>query len=92
MREAASFIASRSGSAEAGLVHAVLQFAERTIRSWRNRRSVAQLSEFDDHMLADLGLTRGDVSAALSQPFSQDPSAELKRISLGNRSRWERGR
>ena len=64
MREAAAFIASRTGSAEAGIVQTVMQFAEQTFRSWRNRRSVSRLSEFDDHILADLGLTRSDVNAA----------------------------
>ncbi len=88
MREAASFIASRSGHAEAGLLQALQQFAEKAVRSWRNRRSVARLSEFDDHLLADLGLTRGDVEAALSQPFSHDPSVELQRIARD--SRWRR--
>jgi uncharacterized protein YjiS (DUF1127 family) len=86
MREAASFIASRSAPAEAGLVHAVLQFAEQTIRTWRNRKSVARLSELDDHLLSDLGLTRGDVDAVLSQPFSSDPSLQLQRIARD--SRW----
>lgn len=89
MREAASFIASRSDPAEVGLVHAVLQFAERTVRTWRNRRAVGRLSELDDHVLADVGLTRGDVDAALSRPLIHDPSIELAR--LVGESRW-RGR
>ncbi|MGH6922199.1 MAG: DUF1127 domain-containing protein [Propylenella sp.] len=86
MREAASFIASRSGFAAAGFVPAALQFAERTVRAWRNRRSVVRLTELDDHLLADLGLTRRDVNAALSQPLFRDPSAELRRVA--GESRW----
>jgi uncharacterized protein YjiS (DUF1127 family) len=86
MREAASFIASRSGFAEAGLVPAALQFAERTVRAWRNRKSVARLGELDDHLLADLGLTRRDVNLALAQPLFSDPSAELRRVA--GESRW----
>ena len=90
MREAASFIAGRSGYAQVGLINAVLQFVERTLQSWRNRRAVVHLSELDDHALADLGLTRGDVAAALSQPFSHDPSLQLQQIAQRNRSRWVR--
>jgi uncharacterized protein YjiS (DUF1127 family) len=37
-------------------------------RAWRDRRELAHL---DDHMLRDLGLTRGDLDAALGQPFWQ---------------------
>lgn len=88
MRQASFTAANRSESAGVGLVHAVLQFAERTIRSWRNRRSVMQLSALDDHILADLGVTRGDVEAVLSQPFTRDPSDELRRIA--RRNRWRR--
>lgn len=89
MPQASSVVTGRSEAAGVGLVHAVLQFAERTIRSWRNRKSVMQLSELDDHILADLGVTHGDVMTALSQRFSRDPSSELQRIARGNRWRAE---
>ena len=78
MREAAAFIAGRSASAEAGLLGAALQFGRQAFRRLRNRRLVVRLSELDDHMLADLGLTRRDVDVALTQPFPRDPSAELE--------------
>jgi len=65
----------------------VLQFAERTIRAWRNRRTAAKLTEFDDHILQDLGLNRSDVYDALDTPFSSDPSLELQRYALRNRAR-----
>jgi hypothetical protein len=38
-------------------------------------------------MLADIGLTRGDVRQALDLPFSQDPSLELRRLVAENRGR-----
>ena len=56
----------------------------------RNRRQVLLLTELDDHVLSDIGVTRSDVRSALSRPFSADPSLELERIALSNRSRWRR--
>jgi len=46
------------------------QFAERI----RNRRDVTQLAEFDDRMLRDIGLTRGDVLDAFAEPLWRDPT------------------
>jgi uncharacterized protein YjiS (DUF1127 family) len=57
-------------------------------RFWRrrqNRRSIMNLSEFDDHRLADLGLSRHDVASGLSLPSSQDPSHHLNMIAAGRR-------
>ena len=39
----------------------------------RNRRALLKLNELDDHLLADIGLTRGSVSMARSQPLLSDP-------------------
>ena len=44
---------------------------------WTRRREVGDLMSLDDRMLADLGLTRGDVSASLATPFLQDPTRQL---------------
>ncbi len=53
--------------------------------AWRNRREIRHLLEFDDHMLADIGLSRSDVLAAMmSDPFD-DPSNRL--IRSRNKSR-----
>ncbi len=87
MREAASFIASQSRSAPAPILPALLDFAHAAWRGWANRRKLASLSEFDDHMLADIGLSRDDVQMALDLPFAQDPSVELQRRALRNRGR-----
>jgi len=86
MREAASFIARQSGSAEAGALQEILHAARRAFRSWQNRRRIASLSDFDDHILADMGITRGDVRQALDTPFAHDPTLELQRLALRNRS------
>jgi uncharacterized protein YjiS (DUF1127 family) len=78
MRNAASFIASQSVSSEAGLLLTVLRKAQEVFGAWKSRREVANLSDFDDHLLADIGLTRGDVREALDLPFSYDPGRELQ--------------
>lgn len=91
MREAASFIASQGNLAPAGVLSALLRSASAALRSWNNRRQVKALGEFDDHLLADIGVTREDVRWALDLPFSHDPGIELQRRALRNRARsWRR--
>lgn len=85
MRDAASFIASQTSPASGGLVTAFLREVRFRVRSLNNRRAIARLSDFDDHQLADIGLTRQDLSRALQLPFGADPAAELERRSLRNR-------
>ena len=48
-----------------------------------NRRAIRELDQSDDRLLKDIGLTRGDVSAALDVPFYRDPSANLAAHSGG---------
>ena len=43
----------------------------------RGRKAVARLAAFDDRMLADIGLHRSDVDAALAAPWNTDPTAVL---------------
>ena len=43
----------------------------------KNRRDAAVLAGLDDHMLADIGLTRGDLRDAYSGPVWNDPTAVL---------------
>ena len=47
------------------------------IETWKNRRDAAILAGMDEHMLADIGLTRGDVRDAFSEPVWRDPTAVL---------------
>jgi uncharacterized protein YjiS (DUF1127 family) len=56
---------------------------------WRERaRSRRLLAAFDDRMLADIGLTRGDLNDALAEPLWRDPTSVLARRQ-GER-RWAR--
>ncbi|MEJ1157699.1 DUF1127 domain-containing protein [Prosthecomicrobium sp. N25] len=52
----------------------------------RNRREVADLLEFDDRMLADIGLMRGDVTSALASPLDVDPSTRLRIFAVERRA------
>lgn len=49
----------------------------------KNRHAVAQLADFDDRMLKDIGLIRSDIDAALDHPIDQDPSMHLSRVAAG---------
>src|ERR1700733_7094148 len=54
-------------------------------RTTQNRRSVARLLEWDERMLRDIGLTRGDVCAVMALPAGQDPSYRLSELSSERR-------
>jgi uncharacterized protein YjiS (DUF1127 family) len=43
------------------------------------------LSRFDERMLADIGLTANDVSAAFSEPIWRDPTRRLAVIAVERR-------
>ena len=53
----------------------------KAVRNWRiavrNRREVQMLLDAEPGVLRDLGLSRMDVVAALSEPAWRDPSARL---------------
>ncbi|RAI35489.1 hypothetical protein CH341_30870 [Rhodoplanes roseus] len=45
----------------------------------KNRREAALLAGFNDRMLSDIGLTRGDVADAYAEPLWRDPTLLLAR-------------
>jgi uncharacterized protein YjiS (DUF1127 family) len=47
------------------------------VRAYLNRRDIHTLAGFDDRMLADIGLTKGDVRDAIAEPLWRDPTAVL---------------
>lgn len=49
----------------------------KVFRLAKNRRDAVALAGFDDRMLADIGLTRGDLRDAYSEPVWRDPTAIL---------------
>ena len=64
-----------------GLAYAVAGIAvervRQVLRFFKNRRDAFALAGLDDRMLADIGLTRGDVRDAFSEPVWRDPTAVL---------------
>ena len=65
----------------------ILDVVGAAFRAIVNRSSVTTLAAWDDRMLKDIGLTRGDVDGALSQPWHRDPSRELMVRRVENRVR-----
>jgi uncharacterized protein YjiS (DUF1127 family) len=63
--------------AVAAFAAVVVRRAKQVLRAARHRRDAATLAGFDDRMLADIGLTRGDLRDAMSIPLWQDPTPIL---------------
>lgn len=54
-------------------------------RSLRNRRQAFYVGELPDHLLADMGLRRDDVHAALQSDWRTDPTYHLARAARERR-------
>lgn len=72
------------GGRQAGVAGGVLtSLADRIsgfYRTWKVRRCIVRMTDLDDHMLDDIGVSRGDLYAVLDLPLSQNPALELQRI------------
>ena len=66
----------------------VADWLKRAARARRNRRQAVALAQCDARMLADIGISRSDVSDAFSEPFWEDPTALLRERALERR--WGR--
>jgi uncharacterized protein YjiS (DUF1127 family) len=58
-------------------LRAVARNVVAVLRALKNRHDMELLASQDDRMLSDIGLTRGDVRDAISQPLWRDPTAIL---------------
>lgn len=86
MNRSATSVTSLPGATFLGVfVRSVANFA----RALQHRHEIRHLAEFDDRMLKDIGLVRGDVEGALSESLFHDPSWVLVR-SVGQHSRGEK--
>jgi uncharacterized protein YjiS (DUF1127 family) len=47
------------------------------VHIFKRRHELQMLASFDDRMLADIGLTRGDLRDAVAEPLWRDPTAIL---------------
>lgn len=72
----ASAIAGRGSYLSKFSMVALVERAGNLLTSWRNRRLVVNMRDFDDAQLADIGLSRRDVESALRMP-SLDPTQHL---------------
>jgi uncharacterized protein YjiS (DUF1127 family) len=52
---------------------ALVQVVRRIDVAIKHRRELARLADYDDRMLADIGLRRSDLHAARPAPLWQDP-------------------
>jgi uncharacterized protein YjiS (DUF1127 family) len=82
MEDAMSIYAdTQTPSQFARLVNAFAGIAVERVRQLvllvKSRRDAVSLARLDDRMLADIGLTRGDVRDAFSEPVWRDPTAVL---------------
>jgi uncharacterized protein YjiS (DUF1127 family) len=57
----------------------VLSHARQFYEAIRHRRPIAVLAEHDERLLADIGLTRDDLRAAVREPIWRDPTELLSR-------------
>ena len=67
------------GHAVAKLGASLARFGRGIAAAWRRRNDMAVLASFDDVMLKDIGLSRGDLRDAIAQPLWRDPTAVLER-------------
>ncbi len=66
-------------------LHALADNLARRIAERLRRRRFRTLLELDDHILHDIGVTRGEVQAANDLPLSANASQELHRMALARR-------
>lgn len=59
------------------------------LRAWKNRREFYRLGEMSDTELADIGLTRADLSVAVDLPFGEDPTAHVGHVAAARQREIE---
>ncbi|PZF75155.1 hypothetical protein DK847_19735 [Aestuariivirga litoralis] len=71
------FILTQSIARDSAFVFPKLR---RMLRSWFVKRDLARLERFDDYMLSDIGLTRGDLRHLRRLPLDVDLTHEMDRL------------
>ena len=88
MRQAALFVASQTNIDTVASRIAALALAP--LRWWKRRRTMVRLIDMDDHILADIGISREDVRHAMSLPLGVNADLILQQRAL-ERSHRARG-
>ncbi|MDR3495430.1 MAG: hypothetical protein P4L82_12595 [Ancalomicrobiaceae bacterium] len=95
-----SAIASTLGFLRSGLIAGVARGAtwavgaainlpraiKAAVNGYRGRTVVLKMWAFDDRMLSDIGVTRGDLGAALASDLSTDPTTRLRIMAVERRA------
>jgi len=64
----------------------------RMLRSWFIKRDLRTLEGFDDYMLSDIGLSRGDLRHLRGLPLDVDLHHEVERLRENRSRKGVRGR
>ena len=75
----AIYAAAPVGRVLAALAGRLANRVKRMADALKNRRDASRLAVLDERMLADIGLTRGDLSDAFAEPLWRDPTNVLAR-------------
>jgi len=65
---------------------AVATWTMRLVRGYLNRRTALEMMNFDERMLRDIGLTRGDVHASIIEPMGADPTVRMRILAVERRA------
>jgi uncharacterized protein YjiS (DUF1127 family) len=69
----------------ASLLVLVTSWIKKLVRARRHWNEATALANLDRRMLADMGITRADISDAFSEPFWEDPTALLRERAIERR-------
>ena len=58
--------------------YGAVSFFRRLVRNWKARRRIVNLSGYDDHMLRDIGISRGEVEWAAGLPLTVNAALALE--------------
>lgn len=79
-------LARRLAASAARGTRAVAEGTVRYVRAYLNRRVAIGMMDLDERMLKDIGLTRGDVHAAIVGPADVDPTVRLRILAVERRA------
>ena len=69
----------------ASMLALITHWLKQLARARRHRREAQVLAGLDQHMLADIGISRADLRDAFSEPFWDDPTALLRERAIERR-------
>ena len=58
--------------------YGAVSFISRIWRNWKARRRIVNLSNYDDHMLRDIGVSRSEVEWAAGLPLTVNAALALE--------------